>query len=139
MRDSNHITDRPNSSADILLFTLSSCIQLLFMVDFFIAQYLFTNQKEGFYVNDFERKIADEYVMHHAVPLLHETAELSKLMEDVADPAQFLEQQMSIASINRFVYIALRAYHDSLAHNLLERGISLPDFDTLVSNPDAHD
>jgi len=45
------------------------------------------------------------------------------------------DHEMSTASMYRIIYLTLKEYHNSLSQHLSEHGISLPDLDTLVSDP----
>lgn len=89
-------------------------------------------------MNNFERKVMDEYVKCHAVPLLQKAEHIAQQYSDVTDPKLLREHELSISSRNRFVYLALKEYHNSLAHILAEHDILLPDFDTLVSGEEPH-
>ena len=86
-------------------------------------------------MNDFENKIMNEYVKNHALDLMHKSADTAAKFSDAADVVQQAqEHEMTIASMYRVIYLALKEYHNALSRNLLKRGISLPDLDSLVSD-----
>lgn len=87
-------------------------------------------------MNNFEEKITNEYVKHHAKALLKESIDISNSLSDVTDfeQEQIQKNQMSVSVTNRMIYLALKDYHNCLSHILTEHGITLPDFDTLVDD-----
>lgn len=84
-------------------------------------------------MNDFERKITNEYIKNHATSLIREAEKVAQESMGIADPQLLREHELSISAMHRFVYLAVKEYHNSLSQLLMEHGISLPDFDTLVS------
>ncbi len=89
-------------------------------------------------MNDFENKIMNEYGKNHALSLVREAAKTASDNSDIADVQQVLENEMTIASMYRIMYLALKEYHNSLSRNLAEHGILLPDLDTFVSDAVPH-
>ena len=89
-------------------------------------------------MNEFEKKIMNEYAKNHALALMRETYETAADFADIADFQQVQKQEMSIASMYRVIYLALKEYHNALSQHLSEHGISLPDLDTLVSDFPKH-
>ena len=85
-------------------------------------------------MNDFEKRIMAEYIRNHALSLSRESAERAMEFADIADFAQVRDQEMSVATMYRVVYLAVKEYHDALSQHLSAHGIVLPDFDTLVSD-----
>ncbi len=93
--------------------------------------------------NDFERKVAEEYIKNHAVSLLKQSYEqLNEYRDDClemnVDPENFRQQQLSDARLYRLLYIAVKEYHNCLSHYLKEHQIALPDLDTLVAYSEGH-
>lgn len=85
-------------------------------------------------MNDFEKKIMNEYVYNHARILFNEASKTADEFSDIADIQEVREHEMSIASMYRVNYLALKEYHNALSQYLSKHGISLPDLDTLVSD-----
>lgn len=85
-------------------------------------------------MNDFEKRIMTEFVEHHSISLMRESAETASEFADVADPALVRDHEMSVATMYRVVYLAVREYHNALSQHLAANGIALPDLDTLISD-----
>ena len=62
----------------------------------------------------------------------------NEIGNDFVDPEQLRKHEMSIAAMHRYVYLAVKEYHNSLSRFLSEHGIALPDLDTLVSSEPPH-
>lgn len=89
-------------------------------------------------MNNFEKKISNEYIKNHSLSLMQEADQLANEFRDVIDPQLLREHEMSVSAMHRFVYLALKEYHNSLSRNLAEHEIPLPDFDTLVADQFSH-
>ncbi len=88
-------------------------------------------------MNDFEEKITEEYVKNHALSLIREINKKTKDLTDEDNLDLIREREISNSAMHRFVYLALKEYHNALSQILRESNISLPDFDTLVADEPA--
>lgn len=89
-------------------------------------------------MNDFENRVMDEFVKKHSMRIL---SDLTKKYDELSENGHFdsKEQEEELkrndianAMMHRFVYLALKEYHNCLSRTLAESGISLPAFDTVV-------
>ena len=83
-------------------------------------------------MNDFERKITSEYIK--CFPELSKNAQsIAEEFSDIASYQEIFNNEMDAAIRLRISYLAVKEYHQILSKYLESTGISLPDFETLVS------
>ena len=93
--------------------------------------------------NNFEEKIAHEFIRKHSNSILKHSYEILDECKDVceeigADPEQFRKVQFESAKLYRLLYIAVQEYHNCLSLYLQKSGIELPDLDSLFAYAEDH-
>ena len=84
-------------------------------------------------MNDFEKRILAEYEQNHHFSVDQEVIESVLASSDKDDREKLMKKEAAVATMLRLLYIALEEYHTNLSQYLMECGVSLPDFDTLLS------
>lgn len=85
----------------------------------------------------FEKRVFDEYVKPGPVLVKKVVQQCVEFAGDSMDPKEVFDIQMPAVAQRRQVTLALREYHKALSLALAEAGITLPDFESLIScSPD---
>ena len=86
----------------------------------------------------FEKRVFDEYFRPGPILVKKVVQESIEFAGDSLDPKEVFDIQMPIAAQRRQVTLALREYHKMLSRVLSEAGITLPDFESLISGSLDH-
>lgn len=89
-------------------------------------------------LNEFEKKIQDEYMKNHVLGFVEEATEMKlDLQNNVAIGEKEAQQAYGIHMQNsmlyRITYLALKSYHQALSEHLAEQNIVLPDIEELLT------
>lgn len=86
----------------------------------------------------FEKQVFEEFVKPGPVLVKKVIQQSVEFAGDSMDPKEVFDSQMPIAAQRRQVTLALREYHKALSRALSESGITLPDFESLISDLPDH-